>query len=114
MTTPIFLGTNLFNEAGTFLEVFPSSSWVGATAKVPPQMDVHGQFGSCIIRGDATTCVTAQTCIHEDFLLWINQEWLVKPIQMTAFCQTSLIATCCTHWQRNTKFLPALTLASGH
>jgi len=75
---PPYLGTNLFQDAGAPLEDFPSSSWAGAAAKVPPQMDLHGQFGTIVIPGNATACVAAQTHIHEEFQC-LNQDWIVKP-----------------------------------
>jgi len=78
MSTSIFLGTELFLNASTPPEVFPTSSWAGATTKVPLQSDVQGQFGVCLLPGDAATCVAAQTHIWEDFLR-INQDWLLKP-----------------------------------
>jgi len=78
MTSLIFFSTDLFHEAGAPPEVFPSSSWVGAMAKVPPQMDIHGQFGCCPHLGNATTCVATQTGIQEEFQQ-INHEWLLKP-----------------------------------
>jgi len=77
MTPPTFLGTNLFQEASTPLEVFPSGSWVRATTKVPLHMDICGRFGSCPIPGDATACVAVQTQIREDFQQ-INQDRLLQ------------------------------------
>jgi len=76
--TPHLLGTNLFQDAGAPPEVFPSSSWVGATVKVPPHTDIWGQFSSIILPGDAMACVITQTSIHNEFHCH-NQDWIVKP-----------------------------------
>jgi len=76
--SPTLLGTDLFQDAGAPQEVFPSSSWAGATVKVPPHTDIRGQFGSIILPGDAMTCVAAQTSIREEFHRH-NQNWTVKP-----------------------------------
>jgi len=46
MMAPALLGTNPFQDAGASSEVFPSRSWTGATAKMPPQTNIQGQFGS--------------------------------------------------------------------
>jgi len=40
MTSPPLLGSDLFTEVGAPLEVFPTCSWAGTTAKVPAQSNL--------------------------------------------------------------------------